>query len=199
MTSYLGSVLIKLASIWQVGGVLFPPCIPSSYRIPSSHTTPFMVEECAKGTSRLCRRGSRWWKVSFISLRAPKSPETSDSTKSLIHLLAEAIQAWRYWYANMEVQLQVCWSGLSLKTAMAPLLIHFSFAHTMTLLSMGHVSVWLQWGCIGPKHAWIRPIPDIGMDGRMWLLLIYTPIWKWLVTLTVEAKCPHRGWRRVAA
>lgn len=115
MISYLGRVLIKLASIWQVGGILFPPWILSSYRIPSSHTTPFMVEECAKRTSRLCRRGSRWWKVSFISLHALKRAETPDSTKSLIHPLAVAIQAWRYWYANMEVQLQVCWSGLSPK------------------------------------------------------------------------------------
>lgn len=107
-----GNFLTKLTRIWQVGGVHFPPCILSSYRIPSSHTTPFTVEECAKGTSRLCLRVSRWWKVSFMFLCAPKSPETWDSTKSLIHQLTEVIQAWRYWYANMVVQLQVCWSGL---------------------------------------------------------------------------------------
>lgn len=192
MSSYLGRVLIKLASIWQVGGVLFPPCILSSYRIPSSHTTPFMVEECAKGTSRLCRRGSRWWKVSFISLRAPKSPETSDSTKSLIHLLAEAIQAWRYWYANMVVQLQVCWSGLQNSHGSTP----------DTFLFCSHNDPPVNGPCerlapvrvhIGSKHAWIRPIPDIGMDGWMWLLQIYTPIWKWLLTLSVEVKCPHAG------
>lgn len=76
---------------------------------------------------------------------------------------------------------------------MAPLLIHFSFAHTMTLLSTVHVSVWLQWGCIGSKHARIRPIPDIGMAGQMWLLLIYTPIWKWPVTLYCGGQVSSQG------
>lgn len=90
----------------------FPPCILSSYRISSSHTTPFMGEECVKGTSQLCRRVSRWWKVSFMSPSAPKSPETWDSSKSLIHQLTEVIQAWRYWYANKMVQPQVCRTAL---------------------------------------------------------------------------------------
>lgn len=112
MISYLRKFLLKPASIWQVGGIHFPPCILSSYRISSSHTTPFMGEECIKGTSQLCRRVSRWWKVSFMSLSAPKSPETWDSGKSLIHQLTEVIQAWRYWYANKMVQLQVCRTGL---------------------------------------------------------------------------------------
>lgn len=79
-----------------------------------------------------------------------------------------------------------------IQKAMAPLLIHFSFTHTMTLLSMVHVNVWLQWGCIGSKHTWIRPNPDIGwMDGRMSPLQIFTPLWKRLVTLILEVKCPH--------
>lgn len=152
-----------------------------------------MVEECVKGTSRVCRRVSRWWKVPFMSLCAPKSPETWDSTKSLIHQLTEVIQAWRYWYANTAVQLQVCWSGLWI---VAPFLIHFFFAHTMTLLSMPRVSVWLRWGS---KHAWIRPDPDLGIDGQMSPLEIFTPIWKWLVTLTEEVKCPHSGRRGLSA
>lgn len=94
------------------GWCSFPPCILPSYRISSSHTTPFIGEECIKGTSQLCRRVSRWWKVSFMSLSAPKSPETWDSSKSLIHQLTEVIQAWRYWYANKMVQLQVCRADL---------------------------------------------------------------------------------------
>lgn len=84
-----------------------------------------------------------------------------------------------------------------IQKALAPFLIHFSVAHTMTSLSMVHVSVWLHWGCMGSKHAWIRPNPDIGMDGRMSPLQIFTPEWKWLVTLVEEVKCPHLGGRGI--
>lgn len=90
----------KRANVWQAGGVHFPQCILSSYRISSSHTIPFTGEECVKGTTGLCRWALRCWKVSFMSLSAPESPETWDSSKSLIHQLTEVIQAWRYWYAN---------------------------------------------------------------------------------------------------
>lgn len=89
----------KRANVWQAGGVHFPQCILSSYRISSSHTIPFTGEECVKGTTGLCRWALRCWKVSFMSLSA-ESPETWDSSKSLIHQLTEVIQAWRYWYAN---------------------------------------------------------------------------------------------------
>lgn len=95
-----GNFQLKLASVWQVGGVHFPPCILSSYRISSGHTTPFMGEQCVKGTSRYVVEfpaGEKFPLCFSLHQRALRLEIAANL--SFISWL-KFIQAWRYWYAN---------------------------------------------------------------------------------------------------
>lgn len=95
--SYFRKFLIKHAG-WGV--LIF---LLLSYRIPASHTTPFMFQEYVKETRRPCRQVSHRWNVSFIicgALRLETAPNPSpvDSEKSL----------GPYRIDMQTVQLQVC-------------------------------------------------------------------------------------------
>lgn len=70
-------------------------------------------------------------KVSFVFLSALQSPETWDSSTALIRSsdLTEVSQAWRCWYANKMLQLQVCRGGFQLKRLL--FLVHVSVTHTV--------------------------------------------------------------------
>lgn len=154
-----------------MGGVHFPLYILFSYRISSSHTTPFMGEEYVKRTSQLCRQVSRCWKVFFMPLSAPETPETWDSSKSLIHQLTEVIQAWRYWYANKMVQLKVCRTGLYPKSS-------GSIPDTFLCRSHNDPPVNGSCECLTPNTLGLDLNPDIEMDGWKSPLQISTPLIK---------------------
>lgn len=87
-----------------------------------------------------------------------------------------------------------------IQKALAPFMIHVCVAYTMTPLSMVHVSVWLHWGCIGFKYAWIRPKTGY-RDG--WANVtpsdLYTPSESNWWPLAEEVKCPHSSSRGMAA
>lgn len=102
--SYFRKFLIKHAC-WGV--LIF---LLLSYRIPWSHTTPFMFEEYVKETRRPCRQVSHPWNVFFMICR---SPETRDGTKSLTRQFREVTGALPYWYANGSAA--GLWSGLYTK------------------------------------------------------------------------------------
>lgn len=125
--SYFRKFLIKLAC-WGV--LIF---LLLSYRIPASHTTPFMFEEYVKETRRPCRQVSHRWNVSFIicgALRLETAPNPSavNSEKSL----------GPYRIDMQTVQLQICDQVFKQKKkkgkkkTMATFLIPFPLALTMT-------------------------------------------------------------------
>lgn len=161
---------------------------------PHSHTTQSMVEERMKGTSRLCRRVSCWWKVSFMSVYSLRLKQ---------HQISHSSADWSYsslkvLRCKLDGSAAGPFIGPLSRKSLAPSLIHFCFAQTMTFLSVVHTSIWPQWGCTGSKHTWISPNPENGIDGQISPLQIFTPQWKRLVTLPVEVKYPHSGRRGVA-
>ena len=164
--------------IWRVGGVNFPPCALFSYRMSSSHTTPLHGWGVCKGNQP------------GMSSRFPADEKFSLCLSLHQRALRPEIGAklafisWLKLFRPEGIDMQTGRFSAGLqnrplsKKALAPFLIHFCVTYTMTPLSMVHVSVWLHWGCIGFKYAWIRPNPDIEMDGRMSPLQIFTLLMK---------------------
>lgn len=157
----LGSFATNLARIRQVGGVSFPLCILSSYRIPSSPIHGWGV-----GKGNQSAMSSRFLLVkSFLSVS--REPE---QTPNLSAQLTEVIQAWK---------VLICKHGgsaagppIRLSISKKPRLLPWYISSCLTqctLLSMVHVSVWLRRGSMGSRHTWIRPNQDIGWKGALTL------------------------------
>lgn len=124
----------KRANVWQAGGVHFPQCILSSYRISSSHTIPFTGEECVKGTTGLCRWALRCWKVSFMSLSLQRAlrPEIAANLSFISWLKLfrpEGIDMQTRWFSFRSAE-QTFIQNKKNKTPCS-FLIHFTVADTM--------------------------------------------------------------------
>lgn len=165
--------MTNLAHIRQVGGVSFPPCILSSYTIPSSP-----IHGWGMGKGNQSAMSSRFLLVkSFLSVsQCTKAPQEPEKTPNLSSQLTEVTQAWKVLICKRGGSAAGPPIRLSIPKKLRLLPWYISSCLTQwTLPSMVHVSVWLQRGSMGSRHTWIRPNQDIG---------IFTPRWKGALTLT---------------